>query len=50
MDCKSAVDNIIKPSIDDYEFGNIIQDCRKLFLHNPTFVIGFVKKQTNELP
>ena len=49
MDCKSIVDNIIKPSMDDFEFGNIIQDCRSIFSRNPTFSIGFVKRKVNEI-
>lgn len=43
VDSKVVVDNVL----DAIEFGTIIEDCRRLFSLNPTFGVGFVRRQAN---
>ena len=47
LNCKLVVDNIVDSSNNQYEFGNIMANCRVLLQHFPNFKISLVRRQVN---
>jgi hypothetical protein len=47
LDCKIVVDDVNKMSINQLEYGSIIQNCRTLLHHYNDFIVVFARRQTN---
>jgi ribonuclease HI len=47
LDCKIVVDDVNKMSINQSEYGSIIQNCRTLLHHYNNFIVVFARRQAN---
>ncbi|XP_045831364.1 uncharacterized protein LOC123922710 [Trifolium pratense] len=47
LDCKIVVDDVNKMSINQSEYGSIIQNCRTLLHHYNDFIVVFTRRQAN---
>lgn len=41
------MDSLSPTVLDFFEFGTVISECKRLLVLNPTFGVGFVRRQAN---